>query len=81
MSDYFKTHTADEIIDKAWNTFVPKGVPESRYQLKNFKKGMDKASQKDDISEITKSRIQEGYEYIKKWKKLLSVCSFCVLVL
>ena len=81
MSDYFKTHTADEIIDKAWNTFVPKGVPESRYQLKNFKKGMDKASQKDDISEITKSRIQEGYEYIKKWKKRRFVGSYWLLVI
>ncbi len=81
MSDYFKTHTADEIIDKAWHTFVPKGVPESRYNLKNFKKGLDKASQKENLSNTTKSRIQEGYNYIKKWKKRRFVGSYWLLII
>lgn len=80
MSDYFSTHTADEIIEKAW-TFVPKGVPEAKHEFKNFKKGIDKANQKEGLSEITKSRIQEGYDYIKKWKKRRFVGSYWLLVI
>jgi len=80
MSDYFKTHTADEIIDKAW-TFVPKGTPETKSEFKNFKKGIKKASQKKDLSEITQSRIEEGFQYIKNWKKRRFVGSYWLLVI
>lgn len=80
MSDYFTTHTADEIIDKAW-TFIPKGTPEYRSELKNFKKGIKKASQKDGLSANTKARIEEGFRYIKNWKKRRFVGSYWLLVI
>jgi hypothetical protein len=80
MSNFVETHSADEIIDKAW-TFVPKGIPHTKDELWNFKYGMDEASKKKDLSDITKFRIKEGYDYIKKWKKRRFIGSYWLLAI
>ncbi|MBN1408800.1 MAG: hypothetical protein JW956_13470 [Calditrichaceae bacterium] len=80
MSDFIETHTADEIIDKAW-TFVPKGIPKDKHELKNFKYGLDHAIKKDGISDSARARIKEGYDYIEKWQKRYFIGSGKLLII